>query len=439
MISLYTKHLFLLLWLCCCGLPQVLLAETSVESKATSYTLEVSTSLASSTLDFAIAAAEDFCTDPTDIATCSVNIPGNPNELTIAAGQAVLLALTVTNTGPEDLVFATIEDSQFGILRDAPTIISAGGSLSFRFLVAAPTIPRVYDINLTFTGEDASGNRVVLTNNYTITVPEPEAISDLAIAEAEDFCTDPTDITTCSVNIPGNPNELTVNVGQPILLNLDITNTGIGSILTATVEDSQSGTLRDGPINIPAGIGISFRFLVNAPTTPGTYNIDLTFTGTDGFNNTVVLTETYTLTVFELAVSLNTGIVAANDVCTDPDEITTCSVGIPGSPNTLTLGPGEPIYFEFDVINTGSEPIIFSTIEDTQYGVIRSGSTFIGPGVNVTFRSLQTAPFLAGTYNIEVTYTGRDALANEVIVTDSYTIIVPEPMASISPAVAFAD
>ncbi|MEL7252242.1 MAG: hypothetical protein AAFO03_27765, partial [Bacteroidota bacterium] len=401
MKSILPQVSLLLLFFCCCGLPQLLLAERSVESISTSYAPEVGASLASGTLDFAIAAAEDFCTDPADLATCSVNIPGSPNELTIAAGQPVLLVLTVTNTGPDDLVFATIEDSQFGILRDAPTIIPAGAGLSFRFLETAPTIPRVYSIDLTFTGEDASGNRVVLTENYTITVPQPAAISDLAIAEAEDFCTDPTDITTCSVNIPGNPNELTVNVGQPVLLNLDITNTGIGSILTATVEDSQSGILNNGPINIPAGGGISFRFLVNAPATPGTYNIDLTFTGTDGFNNTVVLTESYTLTVFELAVTLNTGIIAANDVCTDPDEITTCSAGIPGSPNTVTLGPGEPVYLEFDVINTGSEPIIFSTIEDTQYGVIRSGSTFIGPGVNVTFRSLQTAPFLPGTYNIE--------------------------------------
>ncbi|MEL7222006.1 MAG: hypothetical protein AAGJ93_11855, partial [Bacteroidota bacterium] len=52
----------------------------------------------------------------------------------------------------------------------------------------------------------------------------------------------------------------------------------------------------------------------------------------------------------ELIVSLT----SADDVCTDLTDVTSCTPNITGDPHTYTAEPGETIYFEYDVTNTGS-------------------------------------------------------------------------------------
>ncbi|MEL6836858.1 MAG: T9SS type A sorting domain-containing protein [Bacteroidota bacterium] len=408
-------------------------------SVSVSYILTVTPPLA--VINPAIIAADDFCTNPTQLVSCGTNIPGSPNTLTIGGGEPVYIEYAVTNTGSNTITQAEIEDSQFGTVISSTTNINVGSTLTYRTLQVAPTTPGTYDIDITFTGNATGGVTAIATGTYTIIVEGPSATINPAVIAADDFCTDPTQLTSCGVNIPGSPNSLTIGAGEPVYLEYAVTNTGPSTLVMSVVEDSQFGTLFSGGTSIGPGNTNTFRFLEPAaPTIPGTYDIDVTYTGSDAAGNSVTVVGTYTIIIPAPSATINPAVIAADDFCTDPTSLLSCGLNIPGSPNTLTIGAGEPVYLEYAVTNTGPSTLVMSVVEDSQFGTLFSGGTSIGPGNTTTFRFLEpAAPTIPGTYDIDVTYTGTDAVGNSVTVAGTYTIIVPAPSATINPAVIAAD
>ncbi|MEM9836692.1 MAG: hypothetical protein AAF828_09330, partial [Bacteroidota bacterium] len=378
--------------------------------------------------------AEDICTDTTDLATCGVAPTSTPTTLTVPPGEKIYLELRIQNLGAVTLSDNNWDDSQYGLLFDNNgTNITPGADIRFRQLLDAPTVPGTYHITMQYTGSDALGNETSLTTTYTLIVPSPQGEINVYPIRAEDICTDTTDLATCGVAPVTTPNTLDVAPGEKIYLEFRIQNTGDVTLTNNDWDDSQYGLLfDDNGTNINPGADIRFRQLLDAPTVPGTYNLTVTYTGTDDFGNALQLTTPYTLVVLEPQGEINAYPIRAEEICADTTDLATCGVAPVTTPNTLDVAPGEKIYLEFRIQNTGAVTLTNNDWDDSQYGLLfDDNGTNIRPGVDIRFRQLLDAPTTPGTYNIIVTYTGTDDFGNALQLTTSYTLVVLEPQVDI--------
>ncbi|MEL6358295.1 MAG: hypothetical protein AAFQ37_15375, partial [Bacteroidota bacterium] len=177
-----------------------------------------------------------------------------------------------------------------------------------------------------------------------------------------------------------------------------------------------------------AGDDIRFRSLQMAPTVPGTYPVIVNHTAIDLAGNPFSSSFSYTLIVPAPTAEINVYPILAEDICTDITDLATCGVAPTTTPNTLTLAPGEAIYLEFRINNTGQVAMTNNDWDDSEYGLVfDDNGTNINPGADIRFRSLQNAPTVPGTYPITVTYTGMDDFGNELTLSEDYTLFVSCP------------
>ncbi|MEM7572322.1 MAG: T9SS type A sorting domain-containing protein [Bacteroidota bacterium] len=371
--------------------------------------------------------AEDICTDTTDLATCGVAPTSTPTTLTLAPGDIIYLEFRILNTGIVTLTNNDWDDQFYGLLfDDNGTNIRPGADIRFRSLLQAPTSPGIYNINLDYIGEDDFGNSFTASTTYTLIVEAPEVEVFAYPILAEDICTDTTDLATCGVAPTSTPTTLTLAPGDIIYLEFRILNTGIVTLTNNDWDDQFYGLLfDDNGTNIRPGADIRFRSLLQAPTSPGTYNITLDYIGEDDFGNSFTTSTTYTLIVEAPEVEVFAYPILAEDICTDTEDLATCGVAPTSTPSTLTLGPGQKIYLELRIVNTGIVTLTNNDWDDSLYGLLfDDNGTNIRPGNDIRFRQLLDAPSTPGTYNITIGYLGLDDFGNSVSLSTAYTLIV---------------
>ncbi|MEL7427201.1 MAG: T9SS type A sorting domain-containing protein, partial [Bacteroidota bacterium] len=272
------------------------------------------------------------------------------------------------------------------------------------------------------TAEDDFGNEFSINLPITLVVPAPVAAVEVELYVARDFCPDPEDLASCPVGSSGT-NTLTIPPGRNVYVEFDITNTGLDTLTNhvATIpgwDDVTSTSLR-----LRQGGTIIVRNLIAAPTLPGTYNYTGVYTAEDDFGNEFSINLPITLEVPAPEASLAVELYLAEDLCTDPNSLATCSVGSSGT-TTLTLAPGSNAYIEFEVTNTGIDTLTNHNATIMGWGDITSTSARIGPVPILILRNLLAAPTLPGTYNFTAVYTAEDDFGNEVSISLPVTVIV---------------
>ena len=323
-----------------------------------------------------------------------------------------------------------IEDSQFGILFDQPSNIGAGQTITFRFLETAPSVPGIYDIDVTYTGEDQAGNQATATGTYTIIVQGPNADFQVLLGDADDFCTDDTSVSTCS-DLPNSaPNTITLVQNEPYLLEYLVQSTGTRSIVQHEITDEVLGTvLNTSAVTLPPGALLRSRRLLTAPSTPGTYTIEATYEGMDAFGIEVVVTTSYTLEVLDLNANFNVAVANAATFCSDPSDQSTCGTLFPDMTSEITVPPGGNIYLEYQIIEAGEVPVVVHSIFDNNYGPVITDFPLDITTTSGSFiiKSVQTAPSTPGIYTYTVDYIGEDTDGNTVERQAEYTITVGCP------------
>lgn len=387
-------------------------------TQTATYTLEVAAPMVD--VEVLLVAADGFCTDTTDLVSCPVAPNTSPNTITVAPGEVIYREYRLQNTGTVSLKTHEWDDSQYGLTTN-PANANPGSDLRFRALVAAPTVPGTYPITVDYTGTDEVGNTVMRTSNYTIVVAAPSADVEVFVLAADGFCTDTTDLASCPVAPNTSPDIITTYPGEVIYREYRLQTTGIVTLKDHEWDDSQYG-LTTSPATANPGADLRFRNLVAAPTTPGTYPVTVEYTGFDAYDNEVTQTIFYTIIVEAPDANVEVFLVAADGFCTDTTDLASCPVAPNTSPNTITVAPGEVIYREYRLQAVGVATLTDHEWDDSQYG-ITSNPANAGPGSDLRFRNLISAPAVPGTHLITVDYTGVDAYGNEVNRTIDYTII----------------
>ncbi|MEL6655337.1 MAG: T9SS type A sorting domain-containing protein [Bacteroidota bacterium] len=382
-------------------------------------TLEVPTPEAS--VEVQLYVARDFCPDPEDLASCPVGSSGT-NTLTIPPGRNVYVEFDITNTGLDTLTNHVATIPGWDDVTSTSLRLRQGGTIIVRNFIAAPTLPGTYNYTGVYTAEDDFGNEVSINLPITLVVPAPVASVEVELYVARDFCPDPEDLASCPVGSSGT-NTLTIPPGRNVYVEFDITNTGLDTLTNhvATIpgwDDVTSTSLR-----LRQGGTIIVRNLIAAPTLPGTYNYTGVYTAEDDFGNEFSINLPITLEVPAPEASLAVELYLAEDLCTDPNSLATCSVGSSGT-TTLTLAPGSNAYIEFEVTNTGIDTLTNHNATIMGWGDITSTSARIGPVPILILRNLLAAPTLPGTYNFTAVYTAEDDFGNEVSISLPVTVIV---------------
>ncbi|MEL6972560.1 MAG: T9SS type A sorting domain-containing protein, partial [Bacteroidota bacterium] len=294
--------------------------------------------------------------------------------------------------------------------------------------------PGTYDYTGVYTAEDLAGNEVSISLPITLEVPAPEASVEIELYVAQDLCDEPDEVLTCSVGDSGT-NTLTIPPGRYVYVEFDVTNTGIDSLTNHDATIPGWGDLSGTSFKLRPGGTIIMRNVIVAPTLPGTYDYTGVYTAEDLFGNEVSISLPLTLEVPAPEASLVVELYLAEDLCTDPNSLATCSLGSSGT-TTLTLAPGSNAYVEFEVTNTGIDTLTNHNATIMGWGDITSTSARIGPVPILILRNLLAAPTLPGTYNFTAVYTAEDDFGNEVSISLPVTVIVDCSLGDNAPPIA---
>ncbi len=294
--------------------------------------------------------------------------PPSLNFLTVEVGSSSTLQSTVTNTGTADLIISNItsSDPEFTFSPNSfPITIAAGDNQVFD-VTFAPTSEGSKTANLTFSHNalgspfsySVQGVGHILAPIFSVTPPPP------------------LDFGSVSVGGSTNRNVTVTNTGD---LQLDITN--------LTSSDGQyTFTPNTFPIHIAPGANQVFT-VTFAPTAPGTFNANLTFTHNAAGSPTLYAVTGIGFTtapVFEL----------------DPASLAFGNVSVGGS-KTLPV----------TVNNTGNAQLSISGIVSSDPQFTFTPNTFpidIAAGQHQVF-SVTFMPTAAGPVNATLTFTHNAA------------------------------
>ncbi|MEO0727622.1 MAG: hypothetical protein AAFZ63_23975 [Bacteroidota bacterium] len=125
--------------------------------------------------DVAVANAALLCSDPFDLNFCGLLAPQTPTVVSVPPGAQVYLEYQMVQAGEVPVVLHSVVDNNYGPVElDFSFDITIFGSITFRSLQAAPSIPGVYDYTAVYIGEDDDGNTIERQASYTIIVGCPE-------------------------------------------------------------------------------------------------------------------------------------------------------------------------------------------------------------------------------------------------------------------------
>jgi hypothetical protein len=239
--------------------------------------------------------ARDQCSDPTDISTCPTTGDGVTN-ITVAAGDSLLLRYPITNDGIGPLTNHVWTDSQYGEIASTSFDLQPGQSITGQALEKAPGAPGTYNLTATWTAEDEGGNVLTETFNYTIIVVAPASTLGVELYFAAVECTDPTNLGTCST-ASGGGNQLAVGAGEILYVEYPVENTGLGPLTNHNWTTDLFGDVASTSFTSDPGQGLTGRALHTAPGEPGTYEVVATYTAEDEGGNIVTVQATYEIKV----------------------------------------------------------------------------------------------------------------------------------------------
>ncbi|MEM6771176.1 MAG: hypothetical protein AAF597_11375, partial [Bacteroidota bacterium] len=387
------------------------------------------------TITASIGLAEDQCNPVINDSNADcINVPNGMDMLTYLPGQDgdIIVTYRLTNNSGGTITQASITDSERGVIVPVTSVsIPPGTTVTANRIYPAETTPQTTVATVTANLESASGASLTVDSEYTLEVVAPSASLDAELYNAEDFCTDVSDLASCG-NGSGGTATLELAAGDIVYLEMPITNTGLTTLTNHSWSLNEGlGEVVNTSFNLNAGGNITGRYLLDPPNSPGTYNYIITYTAEDQAGNDV--TETLDIKVIVATPMAETSVelYVARDVCDDEDFLSSCGVESGGT-NTLTVPPGRFVYLELNVENTGVDTLTDHNGDVPGLGEVTSSSFLLRPSGIITLRNVLQAPTAPGNYNYVVTYSCTDLAGNPLEIDMPITLTVPEPQAETS-------
>ncbi len=360
------------------------------------------------------------------------------SQLTGSVGQTVNYEILVTNTGNTSLTFSSFTDPHCdgGTISGGPggNPVAASGSTTFtcsHVLTAADQAAGSYTNTATITGTPPGGPPTTTPSNpVVVNVPVAPAPSFSIVKEQQ--IVGAGSFTTAT---------LTGSVGQTVLYEMLVTNTGNTSLTFGSLTDPHcdAGTITGGPGGNPVVAGASTTFfcdhvLTAADQAAGQYTNTATITGTPPPGSGSPITNQSNTVVVNVPPAP-----APSFTIAKLQEI--AGVG-PFTMSQLTGAVGEAVDYEMIVTNTGNTALTFSALTDVKCdgGTLAGGpgGNPVAAGASTTFTCdhvLTAVDQTAGSYTNNATITGTPpAGSGSPITNQSNTVVVVVPA---SPAPSF--
>ncbi|MBI5155602.1 hypothetical protein HZA57_10235, partial [Candidatus Poribacteria bacterium] len=340
-------------------------------------------------------------TDPT---TCSMT-----DEVTVMPGTEVYFCFTVTNVGEVPVTSQDLEDTlgtaSFSGLN---LTLNPGDSFSYPFDPARSIVqPGSYFATnpvvntATWTSRTEFGVETESSDSATVNVILPVLDLDVTVN---------TDPTTC-----GLEKEISVAAGTNVHYCYTVTNTGLTTLETHDLEDSEFGEIFAG-VHLTLAPGEDFttsRTMVIGTTTES----DIEWTGYDQYGNAGSDQDTVIVNVIQPEIELTATVV---EVSGAKGESLPC-----GTEDEITVAPNTTVAFCYTVRNTGEVPVSLHDLVDDLNGEILDDFPFtLNPGssafVSVDFVATETV-------TNEGTWTASDAFGNSAEASDETTVNVVAP------------
>ncbi len=354
-------------------------------------------------------------------------------QLTGAVGQTVLYQIVVTNTGNTSLTFGALSDANCdpGTLAGGrgANVLAPGASTTFtcsHVLTAADQTVGQYINNAMITGTPPAGDGspITQTSNTVVVVVPATPTPSFAVLK-EQMISGAGSFTTA---------QLTGAVGQTVLYQIVVTNTGNTSLTFTAFTDAHcdAGTISGGPGGNPVPAGSSTTFtcshvLTAADQVAGQYSNSATITGTPPPGDGPPVTTPSNTVVVNVPVAPSPAFTISKlQQIAGSGSFTTA---------TLTGSVGQTVLYEILVTNTGNTPLTFGALSDAHCdaGSITGGpgGSPLAAGGSTTFfceHLLTAADQLAGQYTNNATITGSPPVGSGSPITQtSNTVVVNVP------------
>ena len=370
-------------------------------------------------LDVRLRKAEEVCTDPTDPQTCG--LIGTPrNTIEVNATEPVHARYVIRNfTEPSTITQVTlVGDVEGAVLQDEPVSIAPGDSLIIKRIFPAPSEAKQTSSVVSLVATDSGGNAASEAEVMVYDVPAPGLVFNARVARAADFCTDPTDASTCSSSFSNlNPNTVPIGTGEnayvryifdipfnaPDITEVTLTDSYVGSILSAE------------PVNFGPKDSLIVKRIYAAPEVPGIQRVTTQATVADAGGNQVSISRQYGYNVEPVGFQFDVRVDRASNACSDVTDVSTCFNISPQLPDTVeALSPGTPYLVRYVVQNLGNYTVLENiTITDENQGVVTQMSNAgLGSSDFLGINRIYTATGTAGIDPVRVSAVIGDAFGN---------------------------
>jgi uncharacterized repeat protein (TIGR01451 family) len=330
-------------------------------------------------------------------ATASVAIIGEDLGLEVAksanathahVGETVTYTYRITNTGNMTLTTVMADDDLLGEVPGltGPLAPNATRNVTLDYLVQESDLPGPLANTVTVTGTDELANSIVVTDFVSITV----------IAAG------------LGLEVNKSVNTAQATVGETIIYTYHITNTGTITLTNIIADDDRLGEVPGltGTLLPGASLLDTFDYVVQESDFPGLLVNTVVVTGTDSLANSIVVSDSASVTV----IAVNLGLEVAQ------------------SANITQAIVGEMITYTYRITNTGNVTLTTITANDDLLGAVEGLESPLAP----TDSQLATLSYVVQESNLPgplvntVTITGTDSLANTVVVAASASVVVSE-------------
>ena len=400
-------------------------------------------------LDAANNLATDVDTVTAAIATADLQIVKTDAVSTASAGGTVTYTIVVTNSGPNDVIGATVTDD-FGASLSGVTFTAVGADGASGFADGSGDLNQVVNlpvgssITYTVTGTLDAAASGALTNSATVTTPagvlDVNALNNISV-DVDTIAATPEFTDLQITKISGGAS---VGAGGTVTYAIVVTNAGPTAVTGATVTDTFSSSL-SGVTFTASGTGGASGFANGTTNLNQTVNLPVGATITYLVTGTLSGTATGSL-VNTATVTAPAGIGeldAANNIAVDIDTISaataTADLAIVKTDAVTTAAPGGTVTYAIIVTNTGPSDVIGATVTD-DFAASLSGVSFtaVGTGSASGFAAgsgdLNQVVNLPVGSSITYTVTGTLDAAASGALTNSATVTTPVGIADLNVA-----
>lgn len=236
------------------------------------------------------------------------------------------------------------------------------------------------------------------------------------VGKASVHCTDPGNPDNCG--LPPS-NMVSVEPGEPYVVGYNVSNTGDTAFVSHTLTDTVFGVLLNNfSYTLPPSAAAFITQRGNAPLVAGTYPQTATWVATTAGGDTATAPGSVSLTVLPPDFEITTTVAPAIEVCTDPNNISTC--GLP-TRHAIDFEPGRKVVIGYQIHNSAAFAMPTHTLVDSALGIQLNNFPYnLTPGASAFLTVFDTPPsdtVRSATWTVTTTYGATPARSDQYEIT----------------------